>query len=356
MTEDKNRIAKVDAQIEETAFLDEAASIIHQAKTAAKRAVNLSMVYAYFEIGRIIVEQEQGGEGRAEYGAHVIERLSERLTAEFGRGFSVENLTLMRKFFDVYSGDEISETLFTKFESLPTTSTGRRFFLSWSHYIRLMRIKNPDARHFYEIEAVRGDWSLSELNRQLNSALFERLALSSDKDRVKQLASEGEVYEGPTDALRDPYVLEFLNLKEETSYSETELESRIIDHLQEFMLELGRGFAFMGRQKRFTFAEDHFRVDLVFYNRLLRCFVLVDLKLDKITHQDLGQMQMYVNYYDRMVKLDDENPTIGILICGSKNDAVVEMTLPQDNEQIFASRYETVLPSKDELRRLVEEC
>lgn len=354
--DESKQVTSVDAQIEETTFLDEAVGIIRGAKAAAKRAVNLSMVYAYFEIGRIIVEQEQGGESRAEYGAHVIERLSERLTAEFGRGFSTTNLKQMKQFFQVYGNDQIGQTLSDQFKTHPTTSTGRRFFLSWSHYIRLMRIKNSDARHFYEIEAVRGDWSLSELNRQLNSALFERLALSRDKEEVKRLASEGEMLESPTDALRDPYVLEFLNLKGDAGYSETDLESRIIDHLQEFMLELGRGFAFMARQKRFTFAEDHFRVDLVFYNRLLRCFVLVDLKLGKLTHQDLGQMQMYVNYYDRTVKLDDENPTIGILICGDKNDAVVEMTLPEDNGQIFASKYETVLPSKEELRRLVEEC
>ena len=343
-------------ELRETGFVDEAVEIIRGAKTAARRAVNLSMVYAYFEIGRIIVEQEQGGEGRAEYGAHVIERLSERLTAEFGRGFSVENLKLMRRFFDVYRDDQIGQTVFTKSVEIPSTSTGREFFLSWSHYIRLMRIKSPEKRHFYEIEAVRGDWSLSELNRQLDSALFERLALSRNKEEVRRLASEGEVVKKPTDVLRDPYVLEFLDLAENAEYSETDLESRILDHLQEFMLELGRGFAFVGRQRRFTFAEDHFKVDLVFYNRLLRCFVLFDIKLGKVTHQDLGQMQMYVNYYDRIEKLDEENLTIGILICGDKNDAVVEMTLPEDNTQIFASRYETVLPSKDELRRLVEEC
>ena len=284
-----------------------------------------------------------------------MERLSERLTQEFGRGFSVENLKLMRRFFKVYAEDQIGQTLFTEFGPHPTTSTGRPFFLSWSHYLMLMRIKNPDERRFYEIEAVKGDWSLSELNRQFASALYERLVLSRNKDEVRRLASEGAVIEKPTDAIKDPYVLESLNLREETSYSESALEQKIIDHLQEFLLELGRGFAFMGRQERFTFAEDHFRVNLVFYNRLLRCFVLFDLKLDKLTHQDLGQMQMYVNYYDRKVKLEEENPTIGVLLCLDNNDAVVEMTLPEDNDQIFASAYKTIMPSKEELKRLIEE-
>lgn len=343
------------AEIEGTAFVEQAVDIVRSAKQAAKRAVNLSMVYAYFEIGRIIVEQEQGGEERAEYGAHVIERLSKRLTQEFGRGFSKTNLKQMKQFYLAYETDEIGQTLSDQFGTYPTTSTGRPFFLSWSHYLTLMRIKDLNERRFYEIEAVRGNWSLSELNRQFASALYERLALSRDKDEVLRLASEGAVVEKPTDAIKDPYVLEFLDLKEERSYSESELEQKIIDHLQEFLLELGRGFMFAGRQERFTFAEDHFRVDLVFYNRLLRCFVLFDLKLDKLTHQDLGQMQMYVNYYDRKVKLEDENPTIGVLLCLDKNDAVVEMTLPEDNDQIFASAYRTVMPSKEELKKLIEE-
>ena len=354
---DKKRCEVIGAkvEIEGTAFVEQAVDIVRSAKQAAKRAVNLSMVYAYFEIGRIIVEQEQGGEERAEYGAHVIERLSKRLTQEFGRGFSKTNLKQMKQFYLAYETDEIGQTLSDQFGTYPTTSTGRPFFLSWSHYLTLMRIKDLNERRFYEIEAVRGNWSLSELNRQFASALYERLALSRDKDEVLQLASEGAVVEKPTDAIKDPYVLEFLDLKEERSYSESELEQKIIDHLQEFLLELGRGFAFMGRQERFTFAEDHFRVDLVFYNRLLRCFVLFDLKLDKLTHQDLGQMQMNVNYFDRKVKLEEENPTIGVLLCLDKNDAVVEMTLPEDNDQIFASAYKTVMPSKEELKKLIEE-
>ncbi|MCD8248313.1 MAG: PDDEXK nuclease domain-containing protein, partial [Lachnospiraceae bacterium] len=234
-------------------------------------------------------------------------------------------------------------------------STGRKFYLSWSHYLKLMRISNVDERHFYEIEAAKNEWSLAELNRQFDSALYERLALSRDKDEVARLATEGQVIEKPSDAVKDPYVLEFLGLPELPEYSESELETRIIDHLQQFLLELGTGFAFIGRQIRFTFNEEHFRVDLVFFNRILRCFVLFDLKIGQLKHQDIGQMQMYVNYYDRMVKLPEENPTIGIVLCKDKNNAVVEMTLPENNKQIFASKYETVLPSKEDLKKLLND-
>ncbi len=261
----------------------------------------------------------------------------------------------IRQFYKVYSTDQIGETVFSQFENLPAVSTGRKFFLSWSHYLKLMRIDNLDERHFYEIESVKNDWSLSELKRQYNSALYERLALSADKKEVYRLAQEGQKIEAPKDAVKDPYVLEFLGLRELPEYSENELESRIIDHLQQFLLELGTGFAFVGRQVRFTFDEEHFMVDLVFYNRLLRCFVLFDLKIGELKHQDIGQMQMYVHYYDRKVKLPDENLTIGILLCREKNNAIVEMTLPEDNSQIFASKYETVLPSKEDLKKLLEE-
>lgn len=218
-----------------------------------------------------------------------------------------------------------------------------------------MRITDIDERHFYEIESVKNDWSLSELKRQFNSALYERLALSTNKKKVKELALKGQVIEKPEDAVKDPYILEFMGLQELPEYSETEMEKRIIDHLQQFLLELGTGFAFIGRQVRFTFDEEHFRVDLVFYNRLLRCFVLFDLKIGELRHQDIGQMQMYVNYYDRKVKLPDENKTVGIILCKDKNQAVVEMTLPEDNSQIFASKYETVLPSKEALKKLLKE-
>ena len=336
-------------------FLKNVSGVLEKAKQNAKTAVNLSMVYAYYEIGRMIVDEEQHGENRAAYGKQLLKELSAYLTGAFGKGYSAENLKLMRRFYNVYSNDQIGETVFTQFENLPSVSTGRKFYLSWSHYLKLMRIDNIDERHFYEIESVKNDWSLSELKRQYDSSLYERLALSTNKDKVYRLALEGQKVETAKDAVKDPYVLEFLGLKELPEYSESELESRIIDNLQQFLLELGTGFAFIGRQVRFTFDEEHFMVDLVFYNRLLRCFVLFDLKIGELKHQDIGQMQMYVHYYDRKVKLPDENPTIGIVLCRDKNNAVVEMTLPEDNTQIFASKYETVLPSKEALQKLLEE-
>lgn len=255
----------------------------------------------------------------------------------------------------IYSSDQIGQTVSDQFKNLPTVNTGRKFFLSWSHYLQLMRISNIDERHFYEIEAAKNDWSLSELKRQYNSSLYERLALSKDKEAVARLATEGQIIESPQDLIKDPYVLEFLGLPELPEYSESELESKIIDNLQKFLLELGTGFAFVGRQVRFTFEEEHFRVDLVFFNRLLRCFVLFDLKIGELKHQDIGQMQMYVNYYDRKVKLPEENATIGIILCKDKKQSIVEMTLPEDNNQIFASKYQTILPTKEDLKKLLEQ-
>ena len=336
-------------------FLESVSEVLLEARKNAKTAVNLSMVYAYYEIGRIIVEEEQRGEQRAAYGKQLLKGLSDYLTQNFGKGFSVANLKNIRQFYKVYSTDQIGETVFSQFDNLPTVNTGRKFYLSWSHYLKLMRIDNIDERHFYEIEAIKNDWSLSELKRQYNTSLYERIALSTNKDEVYRLAMEGQTIETPKDAVKDPYVLEFLGLKELPEYSENELESRIIDNLQQFLLELGTGFAFVGRQVRFTFDEEHFMVDLVFYNRLLRCFVLFDLKIGELKHQDIGQMQMYVHYYDRKVKLPDENSTIGIVLCRDKNNAVVEMTLPEDNKQIFAGKYETVLPSKEALQKLLKE-
>lgn len=310
---DKNEIQKT-----ENGFLQNVSEILESARKNAKTAVNLAMVYAYYEVGRMIVEQEQHGKNRAAYGKQILQELSAYLTENFGKGFSVGNLKNIRQFYKVYSNDQIGETVFSQFENLPAVSTGRKFYLSWSHYLTLMRIENIEERHFYEIESVKNDWSLSELKRQFNSALYERLLLSTDKDKVYQLSTEGQKIEKPKDAVKDPYVLEFLGLPELPEYSESELESRIIDHLQQFLLELGTGFAFIGRQVRFTFDEEHFIVDLVFYNRILRCFVLFDLKIGELKHQDIGQMQMYVNYYDRKVKMEDENPTIGILLCRKK--------------------------------------
>ena len=344
----------MDEQIKES-FYNQVLELFQNAKRKVSSAVNMTMVYSYYEAGRMIVEEEQQGKERAEYGKYILKQLSEKLTKELGRGFSYDNLKLMRKFYTVYSKDVIGEMSFPQSENLPVTREGRKFYLSWSHYLILMRISNKDERHFYEIESYRNGWNKNELSRQYGSSLYERLALSRDKDEVMRLALEGQVIESPEDIFKDPYVLEFTGLPEMASYSESDLEEKIIDHLQQFLLELGRGFTFVGRQVRFTFEEDHYRVDLVTYNRLLCCFVLFDLKIGKLKHEDIGQMQMYVNYYDRKVKMEEENPTIGIIICKDKKDAVIEMTLPENNNQIFASKYQTVLPSKEELQQLLED-
>ncbi|MBQ0128608.1 MAG: DUF1016 family protein [bacterium] len=314
------------------------ACLLEEARRKVASAVNIAMVYTYFEIGRIIVEDEQNGNSRAEYGKEVLKSLSERLTRKFGKGFSVTNLKQMRDFYQSYS---IRQTL------------SDQFYLSWSHYLFLMRIDNKAERDFYEKEAENSNWSLRELKRQFDSSLYERLALSKDKDEVKKLSAQGIIIEKPADIVKDPYVLEFLGLPEQASYSESELEQELINKLESFLLELGKGYAFVGRQVRITFDEKHFYVDLVFYNRILQCFVLIDLKIGEISHQDLGQMQMYVNYYDRFVKLEHENKTVGIVLCKKKDDALVEITLPEDNNQIFASKYQTVLPDKQSLAKLI---
>ena len=314
--------------------------LLHKARQNIISNVNYTMTKTYFLIGKRIIEEEQDGNKRAEYGKKLMKTLSEKLTKEFGRGFSQRNLEQMRTFYLRYS---ISQTVSAEFK------------LSWSHYLILMRMEDIAARNFYEIEAFENNWSLRELKRQVNSSLYERLVLSKDKEKVKELSVKGQIIEKPQDVIKDPYIIEFLGLDEKRDYSENKLETEIINKLEMFLLELRKGFTFVGRQVRFTFDERHFRVDLVFYNRLLKCFVLIDLKIGEVTHQDLGQMQMYVNYYDRYVKLPDENDTIGIIICKDKNDTLVKLTLPKDNNQIFASRYTTILPSLDEFKKIIEE-
>ncbi len=320
-------------------FFDRIADLLKQARNTVIKTVNSTMVITYFEIGKMIVEEEQGGNKRAEYGKQILKELSDRLTEEFGKGFSMTNLQQMKAFYLIYQKQQTPSV---------------EFKLSWSHYLKLMRIDNVDERKFYELESITNNWSLRELQRQFDSALYERLVLSRDKEGIKELSEKGQVIESAKDTLKDPYILEFIGLPEERHYSENDLEQGLIDKLEHFLLELGKGYAFIGRQVRFTFDDKHFRVDLVFYNRILQCFVLIDLKIGEITHQDIGQMQMYVNYYDRFVKLDTENQTIGIVLCKDKNDTVVEITLPENNEQIFASEYQTVLPSKKELKELIE--
>ncbi|MBR3070291.1 MAG: DUF1016 family protein [Fibrobacter sp.] len=326
-------------------LFNKVANLIEQARARVATAMNVAEVYTKYQIGRYIVEEEQSGKKRAEYGKQVLEGLSERLTAHYGDGWSYSNLRQIRQFFLTYSN--LTDTV-CQISDTPN------FTLSWSHYQVLMRIKNDEERRFYEIEATSGNWSVRELQRQYGSSLYERLALSQDKEKVARLSQVGNVVEKPEDIINNPVTLEFVGLKPDASYSETSLETAIINKLQEFLLELGKGFLFESRQKRFSFDEDNYYVDLVLYNRLLQCYVLVDLKVDKLTHQDLGQMQMYVNYYDRYVKQDFEKPTIGILLCKEKKDALVKLTLPKD-ANIYASVYELYLPDKKLLQAKVKE-
>ncbi|WP_348798631.1 PDDEXK nuclease domain-containing protein [Flavobacterium adhaerens] len=349
--------------LQNNVVFQQVAELLQNARQQVLRTVNSTMVYTYFEIGRIIVEEEQNGKNRAEYGKHILKGLSEQLTVEFGKGFSVENLDRMRKFYKTYT---ISSSLMTKlqipissslsrnFEEEKTKSLISFFKLTWTHYIFLMRIDDEKERRFYEIESEKCNWSVRELKRQYDSALYSRLALSRDKEGVLKLSEQGQIIEKPKDIIKDPYILEFLGLPELHQYSESQLEEEIINKLEHFLLELGHGFTFVARQQRITFDDKHFRIDLVFYNRILKSFVLIDLKVGELKHQDLGQMQMYVNYYDREMRLEDENKTIGIVLCQNKSDLVVEYTLPENNEQIFASKYKTVLPSVEVLKELLE--
>ncbi|GHU92627.1 hypothetical protein FACS189479_02180 [Spirochaetia bacterium] len=345
------------ASLIETDFYKSIADLIRQARSGLAKQVNTTIIITHYEIGRRIVEQEQQGAKRAQYGKKILQGLSDYLAAHLGKGWSVQNLKLMRQFYTVYSEQPIGQSVISQSVS-PTRESLIPVFnpaISWTHYLQLMRIKDVNERRFYEIEIVNNGWSFREFERQFDSSLYERLALSRNKKKIRELSQKGQILEKPQDLFREPYVLEFTGLPERTEYTETELEQKLIDHLQQFLLELGKGFAFIGRQVRFVFEEESFYVDLVFYNRLLKSFVLFDLKIGKLKHQDIGQMQMYVNYYDRNVKLPDENQTIGIVLCKDKKDTMIEMMLPEKNNRIFAAKYQTVLPSKDELRKLLEE-
>jgi predicted nuclease of restriction endonuclease-like (RecB) superfamily len=359
----------------EEALYERSVQIIEAARTHVSRTVNTSMVHAYWLIGREIVEVDQAGKKRAAYGEEVVKRLAGRLTARYGRGFTTSNVKRMRQFYLSFpDGSRIPEDLGGPRKGAaarrlsgpeengaalrhPLASIEELLFpplLSWTHYRLLVAIQDDKARAFYEIEAAREGWSTRELERQIASLLYERLAKSRDKDQVLALAKEGQGVARPRDVLKDPLVLEFLDLEERAHWRERDLEQAIIDRLEAFLLELGKGFCFVARQKRLTLDGDHFYVDLVFYNRLLRSFVLIDLKLGKLAHQDLGQMQMYVNYFDRFQREEHEAPTVGIVLCSDKNDAMVKITLPEDTDQIHASRYQLYLPTEEELRAEVE--
>lgn len=307
-------------------------SIIAQSRDRAIRAVDHQRTIMYWHIGKRIFEEEQEGKDRADYGKYLIKYLSEQLQPEFGSGFSVRQINLYRQFYRTF---ENVHTLYAQ--------------LSWSQYKLLLTVENQDKREFYIAESVKNNWTVRQLERQMNSNLYERLLLSNDKDSVLAVAKNEKLPSDAKDIIKDPIYLEFLGLKREASFYERDLESAIITHLQEFLLELGNGFSFIARQKRIHLEGDDFFVDLVLYNRILQCFVIIEIKTQKLTHQDIGQLQMYVNYYDRIEKLPHENPTIGILLCASKNDAVVKFTLPENQKQIVASQYELYLPSEKQL-------
>ena len=351
-----------------TELFDKISTLIEEARLRVSTTINIAEVYTKYNVGRYIVEDEQEGDYKAGYGKQVLKQISKKLEERFGEGWSVDTLERCRKFYTLYSSAAISATVLRKLGSAKNDSEIRntvaeiqtsssepyKFVLSWSHYLILMRVKDANARSFYEIECAKENWGVRWLQRQVNSSLYERLALSKDKGEVMRLATEGQVIEKPTDIIKNPITLEFLGLKPEAAYSESKLENAIISKLQQFLLELGKGFLFETRQKRFTFDEENFYVDLVFYNRLLQCYVLIDLKIDKLTHQDLGQMQMYVNYYDRHVKQEWEKPTSGILLCKEKKDALIKLTLPE-NANIYATEYALYLPDKNELQSRLKE-
>ena len=319
-------------------FYNNIRNTILKARINIYKNINFEMVKSAWDVGRQIIEEEQKGKHRADYGKQILKQLSERLTKEFGKGYSQTNLKNMKIFY-------------TMFQNCQTLSDE----LSWSHYIELSKIKDETMRKFYYNECINSRWSVRELDRQKASLLFERLTLSKEKDEVLAIANKGHEITKPDDLVKDPTVLEFLGLKENKRYLEKDLENALIEHLQEFLLELGKGFSFVARQQRINLGGENFYIDLVFYNRLAKCFVLIDLKTGRLTHQDVGQMQMYVNYYKRTQMVEGENEPIGILLCSEKNDVVVEFTLPEGNKNIFTSKYQLYLPTVEELKQTIEE-
>ena len=335
MTELKEILKNDDNEINN--IFESIKNLVVNSRNRVYSAVNTEMLSLYWNIGKVIMEIQLGDE-RASYGEEVIEKLSKKLIREFGKGFSSRNLRTMRRFYITYP---IWKTVSAK--------------LSWSHYLELIKIEEKEKRNFYLNETINSCWSVRELQRQINSLLYERLRISADKKKILELAQKGQVLRNSKDIVKDPFVLEFLDIKENTDYLETDLEKNIINHLKEFLLELGKGFSYVGNQVRLTLDENHFYPDLVFYNRILKCFVIIDLKIGKVTHQDIGQMQMYVNYYDREIRSADENKTIGILLSTDKNETIVKYTLPEDNETIFSSEYKLHMPTEEELINAIEE-
>lgn len=336
-----------------TSLLSRITTILDQAKGQAVRSVNSAMVQAYFTIGQAIVEDEQAGKLKAGYGQQLIQDISTQLTKSHGKGYSATNLKLFRQFYLRYQ--KMSHS--TNDPSLQEISHTLCDQLSWSHYRRLLRVKNDDALNFYEKETIANGWSVREMTRQIDSLLFERLAKSRDAEGLKKLSNKGSAPSRPTDIIKDPYILEFLDLPETNQWHEHDLEKSLLNHLQQFLLELGKGFAFVGRQQRLTLDGDHFYPDLVFYHVVLKCYVVIELKVGKLNHADIGQIQMYTHYYDREICTEGDKPTIGLVLCTDKNDAMVKYVLEENQQQIFASRYSLSLPSSEDLRdHLVDWC
>ena len=371
MTKNRKSIARsrYNKQVSKRGYyglLDKVAEILNQARTMVVREINKAQVLAYWEIGREIVEFEQKGKERADYGEDLLNRLSADMTTKFGRGFSSENLRLMRKFYTIYGksktvswksdGEKFqtpsgkSKTVSRKSEISQTPSDQFEPMLSWSNYCELLKVEEPLARSFYEQDAIQNNWSVRELKRQINSMLFERLALSKDTKSVMRMAKKGQIVEKPEDAIKDPYILEFLNLEEEASYTESQLEQAIIDKLQYFLIEMGKGFSFVARQKRITITNRHYYIDLVLYNRILKCFVLIDLKTGELDHSDIGQMNFYLNYFKKNEKSEDENDPIGLILCAKKDNVFAQYVLGGLSNKVFASKYKLALPSEKELR------
>jgi predicted nuclease of restriction endonuclease-like (RecB) superfamily len=331
-------------------LLDRIANILVEARTKVVREINKAQVLAYWEIGKEIIEFEQKGKVRAGYGEELIVRLAKDMTERFGRGFSERNLRNIRAFYLNFPIRQTLSAESTEGQKYQTLSVKFEPMLSWSHYCELLKVEEPFPRSFYEQEAIQNNWSVRELKRQINSMLFERLALSKDIKAVMKMAKKGQIVEKPEDAIKDPYILEFLNLKEETSYTESQLEQALIDKLQYFLLELGKGFSFVARQKRITIANRHYYIDLVFYNRILKCFVLIDLKTGELDHADIGQMNFYLNYFKENEKIEDENDPIGLILCAKKDEIFAKYVLGGLSNKVFASKYKLALPSEIELR------
>lgn len=312
-------------------------TLIEESRNRVYKTVNTEMINLYWNIGKMIVDMQEGND-KAKYGDHLIDNISIRLSSEFGKGFSTRNIKRMRKFYQCYP---IGTTMLSQ--------------LTWSHYLQLIKIEDENKRNFYMNECINSNWDVRELERQRTTLLYERLVVSKDKGKLLELANNGNVINRPKDIIKDPFVLEFLDIKENTDYLESDLEKNILNHLKEFLLELGKGFTYVGNQVRITLDTEHFYPDLVFYNRILKCFVIIDLKIGKVSHKDIGQMQMYVNYYDRDIKSKDENKTIGILLSTDKNETIVKYTLSEDNKTIFSAKFKLTIPTEQEFINVIED-